>query len=584
MATEVEPAFSHLWWNPAKVPLSNPNTWMSLAWVDASMEPFEGPGWYLRGHHNRNHQDRHLFRIRLPDIPGNTGWTSERDGIRVRCQTQDGSGYWEAFFDTKGRFRIRSHGLPPITFFCPGKDNLDRRNARVIFAYRERETWVVNNRAVCRKYAFHPPADQWDCHAPWMGEFATEVRMTPKVTGLDWEGSITEIWSTLTDATPGSWEEDLAQAEQQWQSYRNGFSKAVQQEPNALRAVDLLYACEMPPSGFLQRPTIFMSLNWMDQVWSWDNLFNAAALAPAHPQLAEDQIATVFDHQDAYGVLPDGLNDSFRHYNFNKPPVQGILIDTIEDASPAWLDESRLKRLLPGIEKFTQWWLDHRRDAETGLCYYLHGNDSGWDNTTLLREGSPLIAPDLNTFLSIQCRKLSEWHLRIGQTNKAAEWLEAADNLATALVQSLWNGQSFDGIRLPERQRVEAQSMVTFMPLLLGEAFLTPKQIRVMADGLLPYLTPWGPATENPTSPFFQEDGYWRGPVWGPSSFLLWKGLMASKREDLAHRVREGYLTSCRKSGFPENFSALSGKALKDPAYTWTASVYLLFQTSMALI
>jgi putative isomerase len=32
-----------------------------------------------------------------------------------------------------------------------------------------------------------------------------------------------------------------------------------------------------------------------------------------------------------------------------------------------------------------------------------------------------------------------------------------------------------------------------------------------------------------------------------------------------------------QKSGMSENYDAQSGAALRDPAYTWTSSVYLLF-------
>ena len=48
---------------------------------------------------------------------------------------------------------------------------------------------------------------------------------------------------------------------------------------------------------------------------------------------------------------------------------------------------------------FFKYWLNHRLDEETGLPYYLHGNDSGWDNSSLFDEGVPLIAPDLAAFL-----------------------------------------------------------------------------------------------------------------------------------------------------------------------------------------
>jgi hypothetical protein len=36
----------------------------------------------------------------------------------------------------------------------------------------------------------------------------------------------------------------------------------------------------------------------------------------------------------------------------------------------------------------------------------------------------------------------------------------------------------------------------------------------------------------------------------------------------------------CEKSGFAENFDAETGTGLRDRAYTWTASSYLIFAAS----
>jgi hypothetical protein len=45
---------------------------------------------------------------------------------------------------------------------------------------------------------------------------------------------------------------------------------------------------------------------------------------------------------------------------------------------------------------------------------------------------------------------------------------------------------------------------------------------------------------------------------------------------DLARRIAGGFRKACEKSGFAENFDALTGRALRDRSYTWTASVYLI--------
>jgi glycogen debranching enzyme len=88
-------------------------------------------------------------------------------------------------------------------------------------------------------------------------------------------------------------------------------------------------------------------------------------------------------------------------------------------------------------------------------------------------------------------------------------------------------------------------------------------------------LTQWGPATEPVTSAEYESDGYWRGPIWAPSTVLIEDGLRRAGHDTLADRVSAGFRAACERSGFAENFDAVTGDGLRDRAYTWTASSYL---------
>ena len=70
----------------------------------------------------------------------------------------------------------------------------------------------------------------------------------------------------------------------------------------------------------LTRPAIYMSKNWMTNIWSWDHCFVALALPP---DLAWQQMAVIFAAQHPSGRLPDYLNDRFALWAFTKPPVHG---------------------------------------------------------------------------------------------------------------------------------------------------------------------------------------------------------------------------------------------------------------------
>ncbi len=90
------------------------------------------------------------------------------------------------------------------------------------------------------------------------------------------------------------------------------------------------------------------------------------------------------------------------------------------------------------------------------------------------------------------------------------------------------------------------------------------------------YLTAHGFATESPGSPCYRDDGYWRGPIWAPSTMLMIDGLEKCGETALAREAARRFVTMTAASGFAENFDARTGKGLRDLSYTWTASVALV--------
>jgi glycogen debranching enzyme len=58
--------------------------------------------------------------------------------------------------------------------------------------------------------------------------------------------------------------------------------------------------------------------------------------------------------------------------------------------------------------------------------------------------------------------------------------------------------------------------------------------------------------------------------------------LDAAGDASLAREVAHRFLALAESSGFPENYDALTGEALRDKAYTWTASVYLILSREYA--
>jgi glycogen debranching enzyme len=126
------------------------------------------------------------------------------------------------------------------------------------------------------------------------------------------------------------------------------------------------------------------------------------------------------------------------------------------------------------------------------------------------------------------------------------------------------------------------ESLLDAIPIVLG-SLLPPHVHNALAQRIAKHLTAYGPATETPASPHYTADGYWRGPIWAPSTVLIEHGLRQAGHCALADEVSARFRRLCEAGGFAENFDALAGVGQRDRAYTWTASSYLLLARAARL-
>lgn len=343
--------------------------------------------------------------------------------------------------------------------------------------------------------------------------------------------------------------------------------------PAAALAVYVVWSASVAPSGFLGRESVLMSKHWMDKVWSWDHCFNAFALADGLPDLAMDQFLTPFDHQESSGALPDSVTHSERLYNFVKPPMHGWALRKLRARLSRPLSRDELSHIHAKLSRWADFWLDFRRAPGHELPNYQHGNDSGWDNSTMFDHDRLVDAPDLAAFLALLLDELASLGEEIGIDG--ADRREQARRVRAALVAELWTPDGFIAVGTSSGTRSKTASLLTLLPIVDAEA-LDSDVVDVISARVDEILTEWGPATEPVDSPDYESDGYWRGPIWAPSTVIVEDGLRRAGRAELADRVSERFRRLCEKSGFAENFDAVTGEGLRDRAYTWTASAYLL--------
>ncbi|MFJ5730789.1 amylo-alpha-1,6-glucosidase [Streptomyces paradoxus] len=351
--------------------------------------------------------------------------------------------------------------------------------------------------------------------------------------------------------------------------------------PAAELAAYVVWSATVRPTGLVTRPAVLMSKHWMDKVWSWDHCFNALALAPGCPELALDQFALPFDHQDDSGALPDSVTHSEVLYNFVKPPIHGWTFGRLRRRLPTPLGPAGLTETYDRLERWTAFWLTARRAPGAGLPHYQHGNDSGWDNATTFDPERVIESADLAAFLVLQLHELADLAGALDRPDEARRWTRTAEETQAALLDRLWDTDRFVARGVGTGDTWSSSSLLDLMPVVLGEHL--PADVgSTLADRIKAHLTPYGLATELPTSPHYLADGYWRGPIWAPATVLIEDGLRRAGHERLADDISARFRALCETHGFAENFDALTGKGLRDRAYTWTASSYLLLAEAHA--
>ena len=300
---------------------------------------------------------------------------------------------------------------------------------------------------------------------------------------------------------------------------------------------------------------------------------HALALAYGQPRLAWDEWMIMADFQDASGRLPDSISDSKIIWNYCKPPVHGWALRRM--LRHMTLTEEQTRQAYAFLEKWTRWWMNYRR--ADGLYYYNHGNDSGWDNATAFSKLPPVATPELQADMIVQMQVLASLADQLGMTDAASLWREESQNHLTLFLDKCFRDDLPVAIQCSTGEVIENESLLPYEVLVLGKTL--PESIRRKIIAVLKsdrFLTPFGYATESPSSPLYRDDGYWRGPIWAPSTMLLVDGLEQCSETDLAREVSRRFVDMVCQSGFAENFNALTGTGLRDLAYTWTASVALV--------
>jgi glycogen debranching enzyme len=166
----------------------------------------------------------------------------------------------------------------------------------------------------------------------------------------------------------------------------------------------------------------------------------------------------------------------------------------------------------------------------------------------------------------------------LGKPQEGREWQSRADRMLRVMLDKMWKSDHFVALHDGDHKIIESQSLLMFLPLILGKQL--PQEIRNTLIQHLKepenFLSTYGLATESLRSPHYKRNGYWLGPMWAPPMMLLIEAIDEDGDHAFADDLRERYLNAVVKSGFAENFDPQTGEGFRDPAYTWTSSVFLI--------
>lgn len=357
--------------------------------------------------------------------------------------------------------------------------------------------------------------------------------------------------------------------------YRSMPTVPAEYEEAALVTAYVDWASIVSPCGVLQRESMFMSKNWMCNVWSWDHCFNAMALAYNNPKEAWDQFMVMFDFQKESGNIPDSVNDAVVINNYCKPPIHGWTLKKLMKIMD--LSKEQLLEAYEKLSRWTNWWLNCRDENGDGLCEYTHGNDSGWDNATAFSQLPPVTLPDLNAFLVLQMDVLADVAEKLGYMSDVDMWKTRSDRMMQRMLDVLFRDDRPAALAGFDMKQVETDSLILYLPIILGDK-LPEKIRRNMTESIKSekFNTKYGLATESIKSSAYEADGYWRGPIWAPSTMIILDGMRECGENEFVQEITHKFCRMVQKSGCAENFDALTGCGLRDRAYTWTASVMLV--------
>ncbi|MFA5161474.1 MAG: trehalase family glycosidase [Elusimicrobiales bacterium] len=216
-------------------------------------------------------------------------------------------------------------------------------------------------------------------------------------------------------------------------------------------------------------------------------------------------------------------------------------------------------------------WENNRKSAD-GLFRWYNGVESGVDNNPAVSDNPSLVTEgvDLQCYLYREYLAMAALAGKLGKADDAAAYTKKAQDLKALTLAKMWSEKDgmFYNIDSRTGEMVKINTWTGFTPLWVGIA--SPEQAkRLVEEHLLnskEFWSPNGVRTIAITEPLYNpKSGYWRGPVWIISNYLVMHGLLnyGYKKEalELAEKTVSRLTADLRATGgMNENYNPETGE------------------------
>ncbi|MDR1558636.1 MAG: hypothetical protein LBS84_02855 [Clostridiales bacterium] len=350
-----------------------------------------------------------------------------------------------------------------------------------------------------------------------------------------------------------------------------------------------LWSCTLPPVGFVKEPMITMGrMRGITQFYGWQQSYQAM-IHSKDIQYAWRLLVSMFNHQDDAGQLPDFINGVIKNYATCKAPFQGFVIDwLLNNSDISGISKEQIAELYYPLCRWTRWWFDYRDLNHDGIPEYNHGDESGDDDSSIMRMGIPVSCPELCAYLALQMEMQGKLAKMLALNDEAEKWLKRSKEMIALMIDTFWIGDRFVAYQGRNMENlVDAESISRYKPLMLGKRL--PKDIRkkMLADlcDENKYLSSCGITSEAMDSPDFLMFGsYMHGPVVAPVQFLMTVAIHNAGDAKLAKEVARRYCDAVNRYGAYQMFNPYTGMGVEtmrdSPArramYTsWASGIFL---------